>query len=521
MKRSTNKIKCLTVKGILLLLTVVFVFPACQERLDEMNMNPNAITSVPVDYLFTTAVRETFRMGDGGGFNYSGFDLIQVDFGGQHAHLAVSWSSVREVDNYEETYVGDLTQQAYKNIYGRTIKYCRDILLLTDVDGDQENELQHALTDVVAVMNFSRLTDLFGDIPYFEAGLGKEGEFLPVYDSQQEIYSDMLEVLGNSLDMIKSADFSRAFPGADPMYNNDREGWVRFTNSLRLRLAMRARFADPDKYEAIISECLAEDLIEENLHNARLQHWNSDNGQLRNPWHKRYEEKYMGSVYNFNVSDKYVNFLANTSDPRLQVMVDPNSFGEFVGMPNGLNDVSYSTFERYNASILSSLVLAKDQYLYFMTASEIWFLRAEAALFNLGPGDANQLYQTGIALAMGQWGIEQTIIDNYLSTSSEGVLTGNDEEQFEQIGNQMWLAFVPNYIEAWFNIRRTGYPVIPQRISDTLEKGVTNGYMPTRLLYPKTTERTINGENMQEAIDRMEDGDHIYSRVWWDVRDPN
>ncbi len=510
MENNTYKTKYLSVKGVLLVLATVFVFSACQERLDDMNMNPNAITEVPAEYLFTTAVRGTF---------YSAFDLLQVDFAAQHAHLAISWYVTREIDNYKEEYVGDITQNIFKEIYGGGIKYCRDILLLTGVDGDQENEVRHALTDIVAVMNYSRLTDLFGDIPYFEGGLGKQGVFLPEYDAQEEIYSDMIGRLENSLELLKAADFSRAFPGADPMYNNDGESWLRFANSLRLRLAMRARFADPEKYEAIISACLSDDLIEENQHNAKLQHWDSDHGQLRNPWHKRYEEKYLGKIYNFNVSQKYVNLLANTSDPRLQVMVDTNGLGEYIGMPNGLNDVDYSNFERSNASILSSLVLAKDQNLYFMTASEIWFLRAEAALFNMGEGDANQLYQMGITKAMGQWGIDQTDIDNYLATSPEGLLTGSDEEKFEQIGNQMWLAFVPNYIEAWFNIRRTGYPVIPQRTADNQEKGVTDGHMPSRLVYPKTTERTVNGDNMQEAIDRMVDGDHIYSRVWWDVRD--
>lgn len=519
MERRTPKRRDRLKNGILWLLLGLVVFPACQERLDDMNMNPNAITNVPVDYLFTTAVRGTFRVGDGGGFQYSAFDLLQVDFGAQHAHLAISWDVRRDIDTYEEDYVEDITQQLFKAIYAGGIKYCTDILILTDVDGEQENEVRHALTDIVAVMNFARLTDLYGDIPYFNSGLGKEGVFLPEYDRQEDIYSDMMEKLERSLELLETADFSKAFPGADPMYDNDKESWLRFTNSLRLRLAMRARFADPGRYEPIIAECLSKDLIEENRHNASLQHWDSDHGQLRNPWYKRYEEKYLAKTYNFNVSQLYVNHLKNTSDPRLEVMVDPNEEGEFVGMPNGLNDVNYSNFSRKEACILSSLVLAKDQYLYYMTASEIWFLRAEAALFNLGPGDANQLYQKGIALAMEQWDISQTDIDSYLTTSPEGELTGSNEEKFEQIGYQMWLAFVPNYIQAWFNMRRTGYPLIPQRTADTFAMGVTNGYMPSRIMYPKTTERTINGKNMQEAIDRMADGDHIYSRVWWDVRD--
>jgi hypothetical protein len=170
---------------------------------------------------------------------------------------------------------------------------------------------------------------------------------------------------------------------------------------------------------------------------------------------------------------------------------------------------------RKDLSTLSLAVLAKDQPLYFMTAAERWFLRAEAALFNLGGNNANELYQNGIIRAMEMWGIDAT---GYLVNSPQSTLNGTDEEKFEQISSQMWIAFVPNYIEAWSNIRRTGYPRIPKRVSEELSKGVTNGVLPKRLRYPQTTERNINGTNMQEAIDRM-GGDNIDTPVWWDVRD--
>jgi hypothetical protein len=163
--------------------------------------------------------------------------------------------------------------------------------------------------------------------------------------------------------------------------------------------------------------------------------------------------------------------------------------------------------------------LAKDQPLYLMTASEIWFLRAEAALFGLVSGDANQLYQQGITMAMLQWDIPLTDIAEYLSNSTQGALSGTTEEQFEQISEQMWLAYVPNYSQAWINIRRTGYPVIDQRTGSDVSQGVTNGYMPSRMLYSYSKELSVNGKNLQEAIDRLPGGDKMDSRVWWDVRD--
>lgn len=497
-----------------ILFAVIFVTTTCQERLDEMNNNPNALTEVPASYLFTTAVRNSFS---------TNMNLLQATYGGQYSHLIVAGGFDRETDKYLDTHIsGDMPESLFKSFYSGIIKYCNDIMSITANDGRNPNEVQNALANILAVMNFARLTDLFGDIPYFEGGQGKEGLFNPEYEKQEDIYADMVKRLKINLEILERADFSNAFPGTDPMYFNNKERWMRFTNSLRLRLAMRARFADPDTYNPIITECLSKNLIEDNDDNAKLDYIDSPDPALYNPWHffyiSRYEQR--PPRENLNVSEKYVTHLKTTGDPRLEVMVAPNNNGEYVGMPNGLTDAYYADFSRKDASILSNLVLARDQSIYFMAASEIWFLRAEAALFGLSSEtDANQLYQMGITRAMQQWNIPQEDIDIYLANSSEGALSGTHEEKFEQIGNQMWLAFVPNYVQAWFNIRRTGYPVIAQRTADSLSQGITNGYMPSRLQYPSTDEKTINGVNMQEAIDRMPEGDQIYSKVWWDIRD--
>ena len=88
---------------------------------------------------------------------------------------------------------------------------------------------------------------------------------------------------------------------------------------------------------------------------------------------------------------------------------------------------------------------------------------------------------------------------------------------FRQIATQLWISFVPNTFEGWTTIRRTGYPVIEQRTSDMYSKGVTDGYMPTRLKYPFTVEASVNGVNQQAAIENM-GGDKIDLQLWWDVR---
>ncbi len=151
-----------------------------------------------------------------------------------------------------------------------------------------------------------------------------------------------------------------------------------------------------------------------------------------------------------------------------------------------------------------------------MTAAEIAFLQAECALFNLGGTDANAHYRNGIELAMLRAGVESEDIETFLATET-ATLSGTQEEQFEQICTQMWLAFAPNTAEAYSMMRRTGYPTIPVRDGVILDPGDTEGELPSRLVYP-LSEKLRNGENVQVAIDNLDGGDELKSRVWWDVK---
>lgn len=151
-----------------------------------------------------------------------------------------------------------------------------------------------------------------------------------------------------------------------------------------------------------------------------------------------------------------------------------------------------------------------------MTAAEIAFLRAESALFNLGGTDENAHYRNGIELAMRRVGVTEEDIESFLTTET-ATLSGTQEEQFEQICTQRWLAFVPNTAEAFSMMRRTGYPVIPIRDGVILDRGDTEGELPSRLVYP-LSEKLRNNENVQQAIDNLDGGDELKSRVWWDVR---
>jgi hypothetical protein len=472
----------------------------CNESLVEMNTDPLRLSELPDEYLFTTAVRYT--IGD-----VSNYD---TRFGCQYAHVYVTNSENRSADSYKDFHTQDVYKDMFAYAYISPLRYIIKVVSMTS-EGETKNDVRNAIARIVAVVEYSRVSDCFGDIPYFEGARGMENILYPTYDEQEVIYHDMMDQLKASIEILRTADPAMGYVGADPVYDNNLTKWSCFANSMRLRLAMRARFAEPANSAAVITECMNEPFIENNDGNFGLKYQESENPELYNPWYDVRQHA------NWKMSDKFVEWLKSTNDPRLSIFVDTTKTGEYKGFMNGLNDQEQSKYQWDAFSNPKPALYAKDMSLNLMCASEVWFLRAEAALFNLGQGDANQLYQEGIRKAMIQWKVPADSIAEYLSTEPEATLNGSDENKFRQIATQMWIAFTPNFVEAWSNIRRTGYPVIPQRTDDNVYSlGVTNGILPTRFKYSSGEYRT-NRANVDIAVERQ-GPDLIDTPVWWDVR---
>jgi hypothetical protein len=491
-------------KRTILLPAVIFaamLLAGCNESLVEMNTDPLRLSELPDEYLFTTAVRYT--VGD-----VSNYD---TRFGCQYAHVYVTNSENRSADAYKDFHTQDVYKEMFAYAYINPLRYIIKVVSMTS-EGETKNPVRNAIARIVAVVEYSRITDCFGDVPYFEGARGMENILYPTYDEQELIYHDMMDQLKASIEILKTADPAMGYVGADPVYDNNLTKWLHFANSMRLRLAMRARFADPANSATVITECMNESFMENNDGNFGLKYQESENPELYNPWYD------VRKHANWKMSDKFVEWLKSTNDPRLSIFVDTTKTGEYKGFMNGLNDQEQSKYQWENFSNPKPALYAKDMSLNLMCASEVWFLRAEAALFNLGQGDANQMYQEGIRKAMIQWNVPADSIAEYLSTEPEATLNGSDENKFRQIATQMWIAFTPNFVEAWSNIRRTGYPAIPQRTdADVYALGVTNGILPTRFKYSSSEYRT-NRANVDMAVEQQ-GTDLIDTPVWWDVRE--
>lgn len=475
---------------------------SCDDHFEEVNTNPNGIADVDPAHLFAKGARNSFRNGISGGYDYR--------VGAQLSHFYVGIQNDRNIDKYQHDLTGGTYESLYGDEYKQKIKYYNEIMMLTAPGMKKENKFQFAVSDVMAVLSYSILTDAYGSVPYFEGGFGNSDVLSPVYDTQDVIYEDMLSRLAEDITALETADETVDLFTQDPIFYDNPNLWIRFANSLRLRLAMRMRHVEPTKANGIISECLGKPLMSSNLHNAVSINVDGANSQLFSPWYSTFD------FWNFRISDKIVTQLSSTNDPRLAIYANTNEAGIYRGFVNGWVDAIFGVEINKDYSFPGDYLVSKSTNTYLMTAAEIVFLEAECALFGLGGSGANGHYQRGIELTMKRVGVSDEDITAFLATPT-AMLSGTQEEQFEQICTQLWISFAPNFTEAYTTIRRTGYPVIAPRDGITTELGVTNGELPSRIVYPLSEELT-NEQNVLDAIKGLEGDDILSTRVWWDVR---
>lgn len=135
--------------------------------------------------------------------------------------------------------------------------------------------------------------------------------------------------------------------------------------------------------------------------------------------------------------------------------------------------------------------------------AEVEFIRAEAAFYgwNTAGKTANDSYMNGVKAAIEQWGA--VVPANYFTVPAVAY-----NNTLERIMLQKYYALFFCDYQQWFELMRTGYPVLP------LGDGVPTGNkMPNRFKYPETIQRT-NLKNYQEAVTRL-GGDTFNNKLWW------
>lgn len=431
---------------------------ACDLDLTDINRNPNNPEEVPVEAVLSSGIWDLVSNGPGRGAFGEWTTLYHTTLWAQH----LAQSAYNDEDRY--TPREGIPQNIWAEMYAGALTDLQRAQELGEAAGDQNLV---AVTEVLMVYGFLFLSDLFGDIPYFQA-LNLEEFPMPEFDPQSAIYPDLLQRLATAAAQIDPSD-DPDWASGDLIYEGDLEKWREFANSLRLRIAIRIADTPAGGQAAqAFSQAWNADRFDSNDDNATLA-WT---GTLpsQNPI---YEQIVLGGrTGDFRVSATLVEILDERNDPRLPIFADPAlTDGALRGLPNGFLPpelgATVNSFSRIGAALM-----AADAPSVLMSYAEVLFLGAEAAERGWISADPAALYRAGITASMQQYGIPQAQITTYLNQSS--VAYGG----IETILTQKWIALYLAGTEAYAEVRRTGIPDLPLPGSAVLDQ------IPARMPYP-------------------------------------
>ncbi|MDB0601262.1 SusD/RagB family nutrient-binding outer membrane lipoprotein [Tenacibaculum maritimum] len=348
------------------------------------------------------------------------------------------------------------------------------------------------------------LTDLFGDVPYFDAFKGTEGVVTPTYDQQQRIYLDpngILDNLDNAITALKNYKGTTPLEG-DILYRGNLQSWIQFANSLKIKALIRisSKVNVKNDLQKLYNEG---NYIKVNTQNAVFDFTNTAPNSFR------LAQLRVGDFNNFVLSETMEEIMNRLNDTRLATLFRPYAnatSNEFNGLINGI-DASNTSIALADYSLAGTIFREDTATLdaNFLTAWETSLLLAEAAEKGLIIADAKKLYETGVTLAFEYWNTE--LPANYLNENASYNAIGTTP--LEQIATQKWISSVINGYESWIEYRRTGFPNLK-----SIAASLNNNLIPIRMPYPPE-EEALNKKNYTIAA-QATNNNSINVPVWWD-----
>ncbi|MDJ1482652.1 SusD/RagB family nutrient-binding outer membrane lipoprotein [Cytophagaceae bacterium YF14B1] len=524
------------------LLVPVFFLAACTDHFEDLNKNPAGFPTI------SPGVQLTKIQADLSGNRE---DVWRYDLAISSPliqHLAGSWWT-QHGGQYRILDKGQW-YTLWETTYPRDLKNVQDLVERTT--GDPALVNINSAARIMRVYIYSRLTDVYGDIPYSQAIKGyTEKIFLPKYDSQEEIYTNFFKELDEA---VKVMDPTKGNVQGDVFYDGNVDKWIKFGNSLRLRLGFRLTKIKPELARQQVEAAIAGGVMGSNMYSCVMRHEpiNFTIGDNRGNGRSQVFQADVSSS-GFRLTNTLVDYMKATKDPRLTIYGGtylPVNGSEAIDNSNNLDitpylqeGLAYGAMSwnvwmpdqtitlasgdkvvvptAYRRMQPSKYVAALNAPFFHLTYAEVELLLAEAAARGWGgQTDAEGHFMKAIQAACESMSsypnaptISQAAIDE-LKGSFTPFPTAFDD-QMEAIHGQMWVNFFLNGTEAYANYRRTGYPkLVPFTSVDWYTSG-TNGVMPRRFFYPES-EAVQNPTNYTDAVGRLGGQDDWLKRVWWD-----
>ncbi len=513
-------------KYFFIVLLVVCFNPSCTDDFEELNTNPTALTAANVDVtlLGQSFARAQYFAMHGLHWRYQISANLFADLYSQYfATTAANFDSDRYVE------VGRWIDLCWGSFYGQAAP---DLKFVEDFAAENGLAGEAALAKIWKVQGYHRVTDYWGPAIYSQFG---NGETSVAYDRQEDIYRSFFPLLDEAIATLNGMRGSNVFGSNDQIYGGDVDQWITYANSLRLRLAMRIKYADPALAKAEAEKAVAAGVMVSNADNAYI----ATTGNSLNPF---------STITNwgeFRMSALMESVLKGYEDPRLAAYFNPAASGDtdgdgipYEGLRNGQPKVDKTPALNSDNSDMNTKWLpvgrgGANPPHKVMTACEMYFLRAEGALegWNMG-GDAQGLYEQGITTSIEEE-TGSTPDGSYVTSSATPAAadansppttdipvafeaSADKERQLEQIITQKWIGLYPDGWEAFAEVRRTGYPKLYPLIAvENANLGVNDIFR--RMTFVES-EYSNNAAATQAAEGLLNGANNNATKVWWDKK---
>lgn len=517
------------------------LFTGCDEKLDEININPFGIepSEANPNLLMPTVLSSSAQSYVNMGYNDMAGAVQHTQKNGWYSgHNFYDWGSRSWAGWYDILRTNELMIRRGE---------------------DLGNNFFQGMGLTMKSFVFGNITDLWGDAPYTDALKGDQGaeEFqYPKFDSQEVIYDGIISDLQQAVQFLGSASPSGVNAGNDLYYNGNVDNWRRFANSLLLRYYMRLSEKKPDVARAGVEAIYSSGTyIQDPSQDATLDY----TGGASDEWLSRHVRLNPDGFQRYQACQTFIDQLTDTMDPRLTIWFDSvrvqwvadetltTAAEDFIradGEPLGVLTYAYDDFvelypdvkftrrfnpnmadynsnlyvglppaitvpESYNgnpspgqgtqnqhvsqlASIYSTAGASGDILkARIISAAEVSFIFAEAALKGWNVGDAEMHYNKAIEQSLETWRRGGT----YTDFISQPEIAFNNS--LEQILTQKWVASWTAAAESFADYRRTGFPA--------LEAGPLSPQPQVALRFQYgSDEYNNNSNNINSALERLE-----------------
>lgn len=489
----------MTMKRLIYTLVIMITAISCG-KFDEYNTNPDSTTEASAALLATGVELGTF----------------------EHSGDAVAYISNNALPKYVAYLNESGTATQYNEIgrcsFGSYIWWPTLEQMVKYASGTIYEPSYRGLAGFIKAWNAWYLTMQTGDIPYSEAGQGASGNVTPKYDTQEQVF---VQILADLAEAERQFAAGETFTG-DIIYNGDVTKWRKATNAFRLKVIMslgeKASQAQKEEFAGIVS---AGNLMEDNADNLQLVYTSTEG-----TWHPLYNQTLFNpyTVLSETVAeslkelqDRRLFYFAEPAEEQLAAGLEESDYEAYTGA-----DTS-EDFEKLTTALSTSgsFSVINDRYIevqggdpfIHLSYAEQELILAEAAELGWITGSAEGYYMSGTEAALRMVAafdkdnaychgmpIDESYISGYFN--GEAAFASTQQERLEQIWMQKYLLkFLQDGYDAYFDFRRTGFPDLPNNPDTSMNIDDKTAF-PARWQYPASETETNYG-NLTEALTRQ------------------